>query len=105
MKGRLDLHGLAVCPPGQVEVQAVLEQGVKLQAHQPALGQHIPPLLHAGAEVILQGRVSQHQCLPEQGPALGPADVKGICQPGQVSQGHVAALAGKPIAQSGPIQK
>ena len=44
-------EGQLVGVAGQVEVEAVLQQGLELDAQQPPLGQHGAPLLHVPAEV------------------------------------------------------
>ena len=102
-KGVLDLLGLLHRPAADVEVQAVFKQRVKLQPQQPALGQHGAVLLDVAAEIGLQGRVRDDQRLPEQGPALGPADVEHVRELCHILQGHVGG--GQAVAHPGPVHE
>src|SRR5699024_6815412 len=98
----LELQGHLVGVVGQGHIAALLEQLLKLDAQQPALGQHAAPLLDVVAEIGLEGRVQDHQGLAEQGAVLGAADVEGVAQPAQVGQGGTAG--GQAAGQPGAVQ-
>ena len=87
---------------GQVEVQAVLQQRLELDAQQPSLGQHGAPLLHVPAEMG-QG-VGEHQSLPEQGAVFRAADGEAVGKGGQIRQGQVVVGGGEGGAQPGAVQ-
>ena len=66
---------------GNLEIQIVGKQRVKLDTQQTALGQHAAALLHHKAEVLLQCRVHNDHGFTEQRTYLGAADVKYVAQP------------------------
>ena len=90
---------------GHLEVEAVLQQGLELDAQQPALGQHGAQLLLDAEEVGLEGGIGDDQGLPHEGAVLGAADVEGVGEPGQVGEGQVVGGRGQGGAQAGAVQE
>ena len=93
--------GHVVGMAGDVEIEAVLQQGLELKGHKAALGQDGPPLLHVPAEVVQ--RLFQHQSLSEESAVLGAADVERVGQGGQVRKCQVVAGGGEGGTQPGAV--
>ena len=90
---------------GNLKVQIVGEQGVKLDAQQTALGHAAAPLLHDEAEILLQRRVHDHHGLAEQGSPLGAADIAPVAQAGDLRYGQLRAVGHDAVAQPGPVDE
>lgn len=90
---------------GNLEVQAILEERLELDAQQPALGQHAPLLLDQVAEIRLQLRVHQHHGLAEERPHLGAANIEYIRMSRNKGQVQIAARRSQAVAQPRAVQK
>ena len=90
---------------GNVKIQVIGHQGIKLDTQQAALGQHAAMLLDEITEILLQVRVRDDHCLTEEGAYLGAADVEHIAQPGDIRQCHIVALRHQAVAQPGTVQE
>ena len=90
---------------GHLEIEAVLQQSLKLDAQQPALGQHCAQPLFDAEEVGLESGIGDNQRLAHESAVLGAADVEGVGELGQVGQGQVAGRRGQGGAQPGAVQE
>ena len=100
-----DLIRQFIRPAGDGKIQIVFHQRFKLNAQEPALGQHSPVLFDHVTEIPLEFFIGDHHRLAEQGADLGTADVENITEPCQVLQGQVVSLCRQPVAQPGAVHK
>ena len=96
-----EAEGQGVGVAGGVQIGAVFQQGLELEAQEAALGEHGAPALDVPAEV--RPGPGEDQGLAEEGAVLGAADVEDIRQSRVVREGHVPA--GQGGTQPGPVQE
>ena len=90
---------------GNLKVQIVRHEGIKLHPQQAALCQHTAVLLDEVTEVLLESRAPNHHRFAKQGAHLGAADVEHIAQPGDIRKGQVITLRHQAVAQPRAVQE
>ena len=93
------------CVGGDVHIQIVGHQHIKLHPQQTSLGQHGAVLFDEIPEILGQSRIADDDSFPEQGANFGAADIEYIAQTGNILQRQVIFLGGKTVAQSSAIQE
>ncbi len=89
--------------PAQLFIQAVGKEGIKLEPGDAALGQQGALLLDLGKDMGGGAGLREDQGFPEEGAALGAADIEGVAEAGQIRQGDVVFPAGQGIGQAGAV--
>ena len=87
LQGFLDAHCFAYGMAGDVEVESVGEEGLKLDAEQTSFGEHAAVALDAVAEVAFCLFCCYHNCFAEECAYFCSADVECVgkaCKHGQV---------------------
>ena len=88
-QGLANTIGRLIGVAGDLEIQVVGEQSVKLRAQHKALGQQGTVLLDEGQEVLRRVVLGKHHGLAEQGTHLGTADVEHVGDGRQIRERHV----------------
>ena len=104
-EGPADSQGLLHGVPGNLLIEAVCEQGFKLNTQQPPFGEHAAALLDMVAEVFLQLFVHDHHSFAEKRSNLGAPDIKHIAEPGHIRQAEIGTRRGQTVAKARPIQQ
>ena len=94
-----DAHGLPDGVARDALVGVVPQKLAKLQAEQPALGEHPAALLLDVAEVAREGGIRNDERLAEKRADLRPADVKRVAKARKVGQAHVIFIRGERVAE------
>ena len=90
---------------GDLEIEVIGHQCVKLDAQQSSLGQHAAVLLDEVAEILVDGGIHDDNRLAEQRAHLGAANVEHITQSCQILHGHIVAFCFQTVTQPGTVQK
>ena len=89
---------------GNLQIQVIGKERIKLDAKQSALGQQ-SSMLFDGGEEVLRGRImGEHNCLAAQCADLGSADIEAVAVIGNIRKGHISLIAHQAIAHPGPVQ-
>ncbi len=92
LEGSFYLHGKFISQLCFLEIFSAFHHQGKLKPQEPALCQHSPMLLHVGFETVLQRLGGYNQSFPEEGTALGSADVEHIRKLGKILKSQVIIL-------------
>ena len=101
----LHTRGVLVRAAGNLEVEVVGEERLKLRAEQPPLRKHGAVLLHVRAEMRLELVVHDDDGLAEQRAAFRAAAVEHVGEPSDVLKGNVAADCLETVGQTRAVDE
>ena len=90
---------------GQLHIEAVRKEHVKIQPQKKALGQHPAAVLDLETEILGQTGIGKYDGLAEERAVFRAADVEYVAQPGQVGKGYVVSFGAEGGAQARSVQK
>ena len=87
------------------KVQIILHQGTELETQQAAFGKHTTVLLDEVTEILLNGRIGNHDSFPKQCADLRAANVEHIAKSCNVRHCDVVVRCCQAISQSGTVHE
>ena len=88
---------------GELEVEVIREQCLKLQANESALGDHSTVLFLNGEEMLVRILMGEDHGLTAKCTDLRATDIEDVAVTGEIGQGDVVAICHQTIAEAGTI--
>ena len=101
----IDLFGIEVGGAPHLNIEAILEKIVKLDAEEPAFGEECAMLFDHGEEVQDEVRVRDHDGFAEECAAFRAADIEDVCEASKVFEGDVICGASEGVGEAGSIDE